>query len=72
MYIHQVVYRFESNVKHENFPFSGHEMIVQMIIQNGADVNLKNQYGDTALHCAINGQGSFHCSFNFFFNHLLR
>lgn len=31
---------------------SGHEKIVQLLIKNGADVNLKNDEGLTPIHAA--------------------
>lgn len=31
----------------------GHLDIVKFLIDNGADVNIKNRYGDTALHFAV-------------------
>lgn len=32
--------------------FIGHEKVVQLLIQNGADVNLKNDQGLSPLHAA--------------------
>ena len=37
----------------------GHINIVKFLIENGADVNIQNRYGDTALHFAVHHNRSF-------------
>ena len=43
--------------------YEGHIEMVKILIQNGASINKKNVYGDTALHAAYGGKWSQHLIF---------
>lgn len=48
--------RFNDNIQFKKFNtfsnYQGHERIVQLLIKNGSDVNVKNNEGLTPLHAA--------------------
>lgn len=43
-----------------NFAFSGHLQVVDLLIENNADVNAKNNNQDTPLHMAASGGKLYH------------